>query len=189
MVALVDARLRTSRSPRSGTLTSTSPSSSSRDDVEAGSRRRRCSIARFSAITSATKRSMPVSAARAASCSSRRVPIPRPCSSSATAKAASAALGSRRRDVVRRARRPLVAEPADQRAASRPSRARGATRRAPVDLPDRRGSAGRGCARESACEEARAPRRRRPRRGPQPERAAVLEDDVDSSGCRCSRRR
>ena len=35
-------------------------------------------IAALSAMTSATKRSIPSAAARAASCSSSRVPIPRP---------------------------------------------------------------------------------------------------------------
>ncbi len=51
------------------------------------------SICLFSGSTSATKRSIPTAAARAASCSSRRVPIPRRWSSSATRKATSAAAG------------------------------------------------------------------------------------------------
>jgi hypothetical protein len=55
------------------------------------------SIARFSPMTSASKRTIPRSAAISASCSSMRVPSPRPCISSATANATSAAVGSRRR--------------------------------------------------------------------------------------------
>ena len=55
------------------------------------------SIARLSGITSATNSEIPASAADSASCSSRRVPTPRPCSSSATVNATSADEGSRSR--------------------------------------------------------------------------------------------
>ncbi len=55
------------------------------------------SMATFSGRTRATNRSTPCAAARAASCSSRRVPMPRPWRSSATAKATSAFAGSRSR--------------------------------------------------------------------------------------------
>jgi hypothetical protein len=55
------------------------------------------SIRRLPAITSASKRVIPRSAAISASCSSRRVASPRPCISSATANATSAAVGSLRR--------------------------------------------------------------------------------------------
>ena len=55
------------------------------------------SIAAFSCSTSATNSSIPASAARAASCSSSRVPIPRRWNSSPTANATSAARGSRSR--------------------------------------------------------------------------------------------
>ena len=55
------------------------------------------SIARLPAITSASKRVIARAAAISASCSSSRVARPRPCISSATAKATSAAPGSLRR--------------------------------------------------------------------------------------------
>ena len=53
------------------------------------------SIGRLLATTSASKRWIPRPAAIAASCSSIRIPIPRRCSSSATASATSATPGSR----------------------------------------------------------------------------------------------
>jgi hypothetical protein len=53
-----------------------------------------CSIGRFSLITSASKRVIPRAAATSANCCNMLVASPRPCWSSATAKATSAASGS-----------------------------------------------------------------------------------------------
>ena len=96
VVALVDARAEVARSARSGSAPRSRRLRAARDTSKPASRNT-ASIGAFSGSTSATKRSIPASAARAASCSSSRVPTPRPCSSSATAKATSAAVGSRRR--------------------------------------------------------------------------------------------
>jgi hypothetical protein len=75
----------------------------------------------LSAITSASKRKIARSAAMSASCSSIRVAVPRPWKSSATAKATSAAPGSRRRSYAGGGDDP-VAVAADQRDAVGPRR-------------------------------------------------------------------
>ena len=103
-------RWRRSRwSRRSGTAISTVPSAT-RASTSRPAPAKTFSIATLPGSTSATKRSIPASPASAASRSSRRVPIPRPCTSSATANAASAERGSRRRTQFR-ARRRLVLRP------------------------------------------------------------------------------
>jgi hypothetical protein len=107
-----------------GNCTSTTPPASSRVSSKPA-RSNTPSIDRFSESTSATKRSIPTDAARAASCSSSRVPIPRPCSSSATAKADSAERRIAQTDVVPDRDDPfsaLVRESAQQRTALDPVR-------------------------------------------------------------------
>ena len=90
---------------------------------------------------------------------------------------------SQGRAAARSSRRPRPGRRATPRARrSRPSRVRAATRPAVARRSGSRGSAGRGCA-PTGPRRMRAARPHQPRRGTQPERAAVLEDDVGSSGC------
>ena len=81
-----------------GNVTSVSPRHDLPQHLEADVLEHRQHIALFSGSTSAMKRSTPCVLAIADSCSSNRVPIPRPRYVSATVNATSAVVGSRRRE-------------------------------------------------------------------------------------------
>ena len=76
------------------------------------------SIAWFSASTSASSSVMPSDTARAARCSSRSVPTPRPCTSSATRKATSPRPGPIRSTVPRPTSRPRCSATRDSESGS-----------------------------------------------------------------------
>ena len=132
-------------------------------DREARRRGRRGASRSFSCSTSATNSSIPACAARAASCSSRRVPIPRRWTSSPTAKATSATRGSRSRTQFASGDDAAVERP-EQRAALLPVRLEQRARRASARARGSRGSGGSGCARTELARRTRAARRRPPRR-------------------------
>ena len=167
MVALLDALAEAAGSTRSGSA----PRPRRRrtcGSISKPASRKTASIALFSGSTTARNRSMPASAARGASCSRRRVAAPRPCSSSATVKAISAAERSRRRAHSASATicspPPSSANGADEGAALAPVGIEEVRDEGRVDAPACRGNAGSGCGR-TAARRTRAGRPRRSRAG------------------------
>ena len=135
----------------------------------------------FSGSTSAMNASIPCVAARCASCSSSRVPMPLPWNSSATANAASADCGIAEADVVPDADDALlgaIAHDPDQRAALGPVGLDEAPHEA-VACDGEAVEAEEAAADGEVGEERHHPGHVRFGRGSQAQRGAVAQDDVD----------